>query len=179
MTPFLQERRVLRFRAAGFWRRVAGGIVDGTLLATVMTALLWLMWVTSWPIHTEVQHFGIDFLLELLLGNTVGGLVAGVTLLLAAQGYFVALHTLRGRTLGEQIVGTRLVTRRGVAPGVWRSLARAWGSLLGFACFGVGMVWIAFDREKRGFGDFCAGSYSVIEASTSRAPAPWSFGASV
>jgi uncharacterized RDD family membrane protein YckC len=123
-----------------------------------------------------VQHFGIDFLLELLLGEATAGLLAALVLLLLGQAYFVIFHSLFGQTIGQRLMGVRLVTQRGVTPGVLRALGRAWASLLGFVLLGVGIVWIAFDREKRGFADFVARTFVVRGDASAKSPSIWAFG---
>jgi uncharacterized RDD family membrane protein YckC len=68
---------------------------------------------------------------------------------------------LAGATLGQRALGLRVVRGDGGRPGFLRALVRVIGLLAGFAPGGLGVLWIAFDREKRGFHDHLARTYVV------------------
>ena len=46
-------------------------------------------------------------------------------------------------------------------PEWWRAFLRGWAVLLGVALLGMGLLWIGFDREKRGLHDWLAGTYVI------------------
>jgi uncharacterized RDD family membrane protein YckC len=59
-----------------------------------------------------------------------------------------------GRTPGKQVMGLRLVNRRGVPPFLWSALLRAVLCL----AFPLGLVWSLFDRTSRSLQDLLMGT---------------------
>ena len=59
-----------------------------------------------------------------------------------------------GRTAGKQVMGLRLVNRRGVPPFLWSALLRAVLCVV----FPLGLVWSVFDRRSRSLQDLLMGT---------------------
>ena len=74
--------------------------------------------------------------------------------------YFVGLWTLGG-TVGMRILGIRLIDKNGARPSVVVSLRRALGFVLSAIPFGLGFLWIAFDKRKQGWHDKVAGTFAA------------------
>ena len=125
-------------RYAGFWIRVVAYVIDALILGVVGGAL------ASFGFHTDVRDArtgGPSLLLSViyfgLLWSSVGG----------------------GQTLGMRLLRLRVVGTDGRLIGLGASLLR-WLMLLVsfFVCF-IGVIWVAFDSEKRGWHDHVAGTY--------------------
>lgn len=153
-------------RVAGFWRRLLAFAVDGALLL-----------VTAGPLHYALQRMlgapnpagGLlaspswAGALELLTVDPVEVLVWLSPFLGMAALYFVLFIALSGRTVGQKLVGIRVVRRAGGPVGPWRAIFRLAGTAVGLVPGGLGSLWMAFDREKRALHDYLTGTYVVRE----------------
>jgi uncharacterized RDD family membrane protein YckC len=156
---------VLRVRVAGFWRRVLAGAVDLLLLVPVFALLALLLAALFGGRVPRLRELGVDWAVELLLGRNPLALAGFALCAAAGMLYFALLHTLRGQTPGKQLLGLRVINKAGTSPAFWPSLGRtALGVASAILC-GIGLIWIAFDREKRGFHDLIAGTWVVQRGS--------------
>ena len=157
----VREVEVVRVRVAGFWRRLAAGAIDLLVLAPVFALLGLLLAAIFGGRVPRLRELGVDWAVELLLGRNplaLGGfgLCAIVGIL-----YFTLFHAVRGQTLGKQLLGLRVITKNGERPALWRSLGRTAAGLGSALLCSLGLIWIAFDREKRGLHDWLAGTWVV------------------
>lgn len=161
MSAVPRDAEVVRYRVAGFWRRLVAGCIDALALIPVFALLGLLLAAIFGGRVPRWRELGVDWAIELLLGHDP--LVLGGFALcgLVAMLYFVLFHAARGMTLGKQLLGLRVITQAGARPTLWRALGRAGAGLLSAIFFSLGFIWIAFDREKRGFHDRLAGTYVV------------------
>jgi uncharacterized RDD family membrane protein YckC len=76
--------------------------------------------------------------------------------------YFVAPTGIWGRTLGKWVAGIVVVDEKGRTPGVAVAISRevAW-KVIAYGLGGLGLLWIVFDKERRGLHDRLAGTYVV------------------
>lgn len=95
--------------------------------------------------------------------KTILKLIAAGLAVLWAVGYFVAFWSAAGQTPGNRVMQIRVVTESGerVKPG--RGIVRFIGLVLAALPLLAGYVPILFDRRRRGFQDWLAGTV-VIEA---------------
>ena len=154
----LQPRTV---RVAGFWRRFAAGLVDGFVLTAVFLLLHVLVTVSLGHPLPRLSQLGPDYLVDVavngdLLTEIGLGLFAVVCFL-----YFFVFQALRGQTPGQALLNIRVVDGFGERPSPGRALARTAAFLPSWALFALGVVWIAFDREKRGLHDRLADTYVI------------------
>ena len=102
-----------------------------------------------------------------LLASLGGGLrpawlaagLAAIGWLLIVGGYFVAFWTLTGQTPGMRLLRIRL----GREVGVGRAIVRYVGLVISIIPFFLGFASVPFDRRRRGFHDFVAGT-DVVRA---------------
>lgn len=150
-------------RVAGFWRRFIAASVDAAILL-----------LTAGPLHLLLQRilgapspvrggFSWAGLLQLLTVDPIELLVWLAPLFGMAALYFVLFIALSGRTLGQKLVGIRVVHRAGGPVGPGRAVVRLVGTAVGLVPGGLGSLWMAFDREKRAFHDYLTGTYVVRE----------------
>ena len=71
---------------------------------------------------------------------------------------FVAIT---GRTPGLKLLRVRVINVYGERPEWWRACLRCGGFVIGLLLLGLGLLWIGFDRHKRGLHDWLAGTYVV------------------
>jgi uncharacterized RDD family membrane protein YckC len=149
------------FHAAGFWRRLGGGLVDLAVLAPVSLLLLWLASSLTGIQLPAARYRSLDFWLDLLLASDPALVGGGGLLIAIGLVYAVVFHLTTGRTPGMRVVGVRVIDLYGDPPSTGRGLARSAGYLAGLATVGLGFLWIAFDSEKRGLHDYLSGTYVV------------------
>ena len=157
------SERVMRVRVTGFARRFAASVVDGVVLlvlALAVTAVTALILGAPMPTTKEL---GPDLLVAGVLDRNpmaVGaiGLFAGLTVLY--QLYFASMA---GQTIGMRLLGIRLISGRGRAPGPVRGLVRVVAMAISVLPGGLGWLWAIFDREHRALHDHLAGTYVILD----------------
>jgi uncharacterized RDD family membrane protein YckC len=157
------EERVLRVRVTGFTRRCLAAAVDLILLfgfSAAVTLVAAMLLKVRMPSLREV---GPDLLVAGILDRNpmaVGavGLFAGMTGLY--QLYFAGIS---GQTPGMKLLGIRLISVRGTAPGPGRGMLRLVALVPSVLFAGLGWVWALFDREHRALHDHLAGTYLIID----------------
>ncbi|MCB9536420.1 MAG: RDD family protein [Myxococcales bacterium] len=151
---------MLAVDAAPFWRRLLAGLIDLGLLAALGYAL-WTVGVIA-PHHLPPQRFDwIDYTADLLANHRVQFRPAAVVLLTAAAVHGLVGRTFAGRTVGEALLGLRLVTWYGEDAGPVRSLAHTAGTVVGLALLLLGYVWAAVDPRRQGLAEYVSGTLLV------------------
>src|SRR4051794_37333877 len=161
--PAVREERVLRVRVTGFPRRILAALADaGLLLAFSAGITLVVAMLLRVPVPTS-REVGPDLLVAGILDRNpmaVGavGLFVGMTGLY--QLYFGGIS---GQTLGMRLMGIRLISQRGTAPGPGRGLLRLLALAPSVLPAGLGWLWALFDREHRALHDHLAGTYVIVD----------------
>ena len=148
---------------AGFGRRMAAAMVDfAILLPTAGLLNLALLALVSVPPLTE-SPVGIGALLEVLAADprALAGRVAGFFVMAAI--YLVVFWGLMGRTPGGRLLRIRIIDGSASAPGVARACLRVVCLGVGLIPGALGLLWAAFDQDKRALHDHWAGTYVVRE----------------
>jgi len=148
---------------AGFWRRFAQAFVDAAIVVPVALLLSWISGKISGLVLPPTRSAGIDYWLDLALAGEPalwGGFLLGAAI---ATLYLLLFQAMTGRTLGMRLLKVRVIDVYGNPPGALRATLRALGYLACVLTLGLGFVWIAFDREKRGLHDWIAGTYVILE----------------
>jgi len=153
---------------AGLWRRLASLLVDALCLTPAILLLGWLAFkVTPLRAPSELRF---ESVLELFLegGGLVYSLLAMAVIIMMVYGFLFIGTT--GATPGLRLLRMRVINVYGASPEWWRVLVRGLGLVVGTALLGLGVIWVGFDREKRGLHDWLAGTY-VIRAQGDRTAA--------
>jgi uncharacterized RDD family membrane protein YckC len=163
MAPALQQAVApVRVRVAGFWRRLAAGIVDVLVLGSVFGILATLVAVVLRHPLPRMGQIGPDYVVDMAVN---GGVLAEAGLaMLAILGflYFFLFTALRGQTFGKHLMRLRVIDAYGERPSMARSLVRTIAYVPSLVLLALGFLWIGFDREKRGLHDWIADTYVVI-----------------
>ncbi len=128
---------------AGFWLR-AGAFCLDWLLLTVAGYLLW---------GSDVVRTGASpFVFRINFQNTQ---------LLLPLGYYLGFWIWRGATPGKMLcrLEIRAAGHGRLRPG--QAVLRLLAYLPSFFLFGLGFLWIAFDKDKQGWHDKIAGTVVV------------------
>ena len=151
----------MRVRVAGFWRRLAAGIVDMIVLSSVFGILATLVALILRHPLPRLSQLGPDYIVDMAVN---GGIFAEAALaMLAILGflYFFLFTTLRGQTFGKHMMRVRVIDAYGERPSMMRALVRTVAYLPSLVLLALGFLWIGFDREKRGLHDWIADTYVV------------------
>lgn len=139
--------------------------ISPVLIATVLIAAR----ATELPLADVLNR--PEMLLELLIwgGPAFYGLL-GVCFVSGLL-YTMVFVALTGHTPGLRLTGSRVISVYGDRPGFGRTLVRCIGLILAMLPLGLGLLWVAFDRERRGLQDYIAGTYVISRRPASRAEA--------
>lgn len=154
---------MLRVRVTGFPRRAVAALCDAALLLALTAAVTLTVAVVLHLPVPSVRELGADLLIAGILDRNpmaVGavGLFIGITGLY--QLYFAGMA---GQTLGMRLLGLRLISSRGVAPGAGRGLVRFLALAPSVLPAALGWLWALFDREHRALHDHLAGTYVIVD----------------
>lgn len=153
---------------AGLWRRLAAACIDLVLIAPVLGLAAF---VALKVVGSEIPRstLRLELFLELAIrgGAAFYGSVAALVVLALLYG-FVFVSTV-GSTPGLRWMRVRVINIYGEHPEWWRVLLRGVAGVVGLLLLGLGMLWIGFDREKRGLHDWLAGTYAIRSGVAHRA----------
>ena len=131
-----------------FWPRVGATLIDMLIIMLVTYPLLYLVYGSAYfTVQSETPFRGIpDFLISLVL-PFVG----------------VVLFWLKKQaTPGKMVVAARVVdakTGKTLTPG--QAVGRYLGYIVATIPFGLGLLWVVFDRKKQGWHDKMAGTVVI------------------
>jgi uncharacterized RDD family membrane protein YckC len=158
-----RESQVVRVRAAGFSRRLAAAVIDLALILAVSIAVT-VSAALALGVHLPTaKEFGPDFLMAGLLDrNPMAAGAFGLLFGLSAL-YQIYLGGVLGQTLGKRLLGLRVISSRGEAPGPLVASVRFLTMVLSLALAGLGFLWCIFDRERRALHDHLSGTYVILD----------------
>lgn len=144
-------------RYAGFWRRAAASFIDSLLFGLVLAVIYLLL---GWGLPGAAAPAAANPVAEFALGN----------LLPVALTVFLWVRFLG--TPGKRLLGYEVVDAdSGAALRIGQALPRYLGYFVSLLPFGLGFLWIAWDRRKQGFHDKIAKTVVVLE-DPAREPLP-------
>jgi uncharacterized RDD family membrane protein YckC len=122
----------------GFWIRFVAAIIDFVILGAIFAIL-------SLPAFIGLMFFPFRFFWFPLPWL-----------------YYWLFTGLKGQTPGKMAVGIKVVDARGEKPELGTAALREiLGKFISSAVFCLGYLWIAIDKEKRGWHDSIAGTHVV------------------
>lgn len=148
------ERKVY----AGFWKRLAAGVLDVIILTMAEVLILGFM--------VGMLLVGNCFLQGKLNQTTIGGFCAGFGLILALVlnwSYFTFLESsFRQATYGKMVMGIKVtdLEKRRITFG--RANMRFWFRIISALSLMIGIIIIAFTKKKQGFHDLIADTMVVM-----------------
>lgn len=168
IVPFARPRRVAADAPAGRTTRYAGIVTRGVALVVDLGVLALL----AGPGLSAALG-----LLDAVLSPAPGSVVAGATTTFSAAAplYFALCWCLTGSTLGSFLAGFSVCARGGEPPALWRSVARAWFTLLLLPVWAVGMACTSLTSRRTAWQDRLTGTearYVVTVTMTASAVEP-------
>ncbi len=120
----------------------------------------------------RVGSYLIDVLVKLVIAEIVffvGGMPVAIDPLdpavflpmeMIRRGYDLIFWS-QGWTIGDRVLGMRIVDAQGNPPGFGRAIRRVFGAMLSELAFFVGHAWMIWDRRRQTWHDKIAGTYVV------------------
>ncbi|MBN2569223.1 MAG: RDD family protein [Deltaproteobacteria bacterium] len=146
----------------GFWRRSVAFSIDQMILQIVSLIVYYL------GSKIMATDYGlIDF--SSPLSFTLLWSYYGISLMLDMV-YFTYFHGMTGQTPGKRLIGLRVIQKSGASMTLGIAFLRWVGYLISKIFLYLGFIWVAFNREKRGWHDFIAGTCVVRTAELTQSP---------
>lgn len=155
--------RNLEGHYAGFMSRAAGLILD-YVLVLALTALFVAATIVLF------RTLGADLLACRAAAPTTnfglllcagGGLVVLLEAMLTAPLYYVLCWGLIGQTVGQRVMGVRVIKMDGRQIGFGRSFVRFLACQLCLLTLGIGFLWVLVDDRRMGWHDKIARTYVI------------------
>ena len=149
----------LEGRAAGFVTRLVAISIDLILMVLVSAFIIW---------------FGglLDSVADAIGDNPINlAALAALSVPFVTGGYFVFLWWISGATLGNWIMGIRVVSTSGGSLTLWQALKRLFGYIVSTLALWIGFLWVLIDRDRRGWHDYIASTWVVY--TWQARPGPW------
>ena len=144
---------------AGLWHRLGAALIDALCLTPAILLLGWLAFRVTGIEAPAALRF--ETFLELFLeGGSMFYSVAAVAIIIALL-YGFLFVAVTGATPGMRLLRLQVIDVYGGSPRWWRVVLRGLGLLVGVPILGLGLIWVGFDREKRGLHDWIAGTYVI------------------
>ena len=139
---------------AGFATRAIALVIDYLIILLLLFVIAWF--INSLPNLFNFQRINLRWLNSLVI------LVSSVAFTVVfIYGYFSIFLYLTGQTLGNAVMGIRVIRKNGRRVGFLRSLVRCIGYLLAFIPLGLGFLWVLGDDRRQGWHDKLAGTYVI------------------
>lgn len=161
-----QPPSTLQGQYAGFISRAIGLIIDQAILYIAIVTLTWLT-------TNALALIGIDIancpstegqsIISTLFGNVcdITRTLVFLTAALAPGLYFIVLWWLGGQTIGDGVVGVRVMQTSGHGLSLWRAALRLFGYLVCVLSLGLGFLWVLVDSRRQGWHDKLANTVVV------------------
>lgn len=146
---------------SGWLQRMLAFVMDCLLLTPIVIALSWGVGKISGIQMTSPTSFSLGNIVELMLEQQ-GYVVA--MLLLSALVFFIYLFIftfILGATPGMRLCRIKLINHYGDHAEWWRVGARCVLFFANIALLGLGLLWMGFDRERRGLHDLLTRTYVI------------------
>ena len=130
----------------GFWQRVLASLIDTAIVALISTPLMYLVYGEMHP-QTDVFIIGpMDVIINYLLP------FIGVIL----------FWVYKSATPGKMVIKAQIVdAKTGNKPSIKQSVIRYLGYFFSTIPFGLGLMWVGWDKRKQGWHDKLANTVVV------------------
>lgn len=144
------------FPAAGLIRRLAAMFYDFLLCVALLIVVTFIYKLAQIGLYGEAQLKQLSD-----SGALDGDPLLSTILFLSLFGFFSKFWTHTGQTLGMQVWGVRIQNADGTAITLWQALLRFLVAIGSWLIFGLGFLWILWDKEKRSWHDLYSDSQVI------------------
>lgn len=130
----------------GFWSRVWAAMIDTFILLVITTPLLMMVYGRNYYSMMGTFQGPADFVISQVLPAVL----------------VIAFWSMQSATPGKMAIGAKIVdAKTGEAPSLGQYIGRYLAYFLSIIPLGLGLLWVGFDRKKRGWHDMLAGTVVV------------------
>jgi uncharacterized RDD family membrane protein YckC len=139
-----------RVRVIGFGRRLGAMLIDSLIIAfmtftiTFMIGFVFLFFDMFVDTRENVLQAAIA--------------LAGITF---SFFYWIGSWSANGQSIGQSTLGMTVVGKDGQKLSKGKAFLRYIGFVISALFFGLGFIWVAFDKKRQGWHDKIAGSYVI------------------
>ena len=146
-------------RYVGFWARLFAFFIDSLWVSILLGILLFAIYGEQ--LKTMVM-MSPDASTEMMGAAAQGGAGALLVQLILPAVIFVGFWMWKSATPGKMIVSAKIVDATTLgAPSTGQLIVRYVGYFISSFIFGLGFLWVAFDKRKQGWHDKIAGTVVI------------------
>lgn len=131
------------YEYAGFWRRAAASLIDGILMSVITLPLLMMIYGDAYfdADQAALVQGGWDLIISYVLPIIV----------------IIGFWVWKSATPGKMAMGVKIIdARTGGKPSTAKFIGRYFAYIPSSIVLGLGFLWVAFDKQKRGWHDMLA-----------------------
>ena len=149
------KRRTLQGHYAGFVSRGLALVIDYLVLTLCIFIIGWFAGSLE-NLLLSIQIINLQWITDVVR------LVTSITFtILFTYVYFSFFWFLTGQTIGNAIMGIRVIRKDGRRVTLLRSLLRLIGYLISLCLGGIGFLWALGEDKRRGWHDILAGTIVI------------------
>lgn len=151
MNTNVTEESAKKVTVVGFAPRLLAALIDGALVGFLSFMLAFVIGLIA--IFSNLFNVGQD--------SSVLELLTVACLLVFSLVYYVGFWTNDGQTMGNTIMGLKVIRIDGSRLSAGRAFLRYVGYIINAILFSIGFIWAAFDSKRQGWHDKLAGTLVV------------------
>jgi uncharacterized RDD family membrane protein YckC len=133
---------------AGFWIRVVAALIDSILFLIITFPLLILIYGMGY--FSEVQASRVPGFWDFIISYVLPAVA------------IIVFWIYRSATPGKMMVKVKIVdAKTGEQPSTGQCIGRYFAYFVSSIPLGLGIIWVAFDKRKRGWHDMLAGTVVI------------------
>lgn len=142
---------------AGFWVRIWASIIDSILMMLIIFPIL-------------LSIYGLDYFDE-LEDNLIAGPADFLLSWVLPAILVITFWIYKQATPGKMAVSAKIVdATTGESASTAQLVGRYFAYVVSFVPFGLGLIWIAFDKRKQGWHDKLAGTVVIKQVNSGPEP---------
>jgi uncharacterized RDD family membrane protein YckC len=143
-------------------RRAAAATLDAFVLVALFVGLQAISSLVVGHGMPRLAQLGPAGLVDAVLGGSTMAATGLALFLVLCAIYAVWFNAGAGQTLGKRLLGIRVIDGFGQPVGLGRSALRTIALVPSVGMAGLGVLWIGFDRERRGLHDRLADTHVIV-----------------
>ncbi len=143
-------------------RRAVAGAIDLVVLVSLFVGLQAMSSLVVGHAMPRLAQLGPAGLVDAVLSGSMLAATGLLLFVLLCLLYAALLDAGAGQTLGKRVLGLRVIDGYGQSLGLGRAALRALAMVPSVAIAGLGLLWIGFDRERRGLHDRLSDTHVIL-----------------
>ncbi len=148
-------------RYVGFWARFLAMIIDTLWLSIFLTLVVMAVFGEDFMAMGMMTADSLPDMMAMAAQGEAGSLLAKLFL---APVLIVGFWVWKAATPGKMVISAEIVDAKTLGkPTTGRLIVRYIGYFISSLVFGLGFLWVAFDKRKQGWHDKIAGTLVVMK----------------